>query len=141
MLNRNFRDNIARTSSDGDVNGRVEVRCGPRQINIMRPHQTVNFRVGTLNVGTMKGRAHEITETVAPSNIELCCLQETRWRGGSARKIMGKDCTYKFFWSGDSSGIGGVGILLAEKWIDKVPSVIRINHWIMILRLIVGKIT
>ena len=115
MSIRNFRENIARTSSDGDVNGRVEVRCGPRQINIMRPHQTVNFRVGTLNVGTMKGRAHEITETVARKNLELCCLQETRWRCASARKIMGEDCTYKFFWSCDSSGIGGVGILLAGK--------------------------
>ena len=34
MSNRNFRENIARTSSEGDVTGRVEVRCGPRQINI-----------------------------------------------------------------------------------------------------------
>ena len=88
----------------------------------------------------MKGRSNEITDTVARRCIDLCCLQETRWRGSSARKITGRDCIYKFFWSGDPSGLGGVGILLAEKWIDKVLSVVRINHRIMMLRLLVGKI-
>ena len=44
-------------------------------------------------------------------------------------------------WSGDSSGLGGVGILLAEQWIHKVLSVVRVNHRIMRLRLLVGKIT
>ena len=65
MSNRNFRDHIVKTSSKGDVTGRIEVRCGPRQINIKRPHQSVSFGIGTLNVGNMKGQASEITETVA----------------------------------------------------------------------------
>ena len=34
-----------------------------------------------------------------------------------------------------------MGILLAEQWIDKVLSVVRVNHQIMTLRLLVGKIT
>ena len=92
MSNRTFRGNIARTSSEGDVNGRMEVRCGSRQIDIKRPHESVNFRIGTLNVGTMKGWESEITETVARRCIDLYCLQETRWRGSSTRKITGKDC-------------------------------------------------
>ena len=91
MSSRTFRENIARTSSEADVNGRMEVRCGSRQIDIKRPHQSVNFRIGTLNVGTMKGRASEITETVARRCIDLYCLQEARWRGSST-KITGKDC-------------------------------------------------
>ena len=133
-------ENIARSSSEGDVTGRMEVRCGSRQINIKRPHQSVTFIIGTLNVGTMKGRASEITETVARRRIDLYCLQERRWRGSSTRKITGKDCTYIFFWSGDSSGLGGMGILLAEQWIDKILSVVRVNHRIMTLRLLVRKI-
>ena len=92
MSNRTFRGNIARTSSEGDVNGRMEVRCGSRQIDIKRPHESVNFRIGTLNLGTMKGWESEITETVARRCIDLYCLQETRWRGSSTRKITGKDC-------------------------------------------------
>ena len=79
MSNRNGRENITGTSCEGDVNGRVEVGCGPCQIYIKRPHQSVNFRIGTLNVGTMKGRSNEITDTVARRCIDLCCLQETRW--------------------------------------------------------------
>ena len=72
-----------------------------------------------LNVGTMKSRASEIRQTVARKRTDLCCLQETIWRASSTRKITGKDCIYKFFWSDDSSGLG-VGILLGEQWIDKV---------------------
>ena len=73
----------------------------------------------------MKGQGSEITETVARRRIDLCCLQEKRRRGSSSRKLIRKDCICKFFWSGDSSGLGGVGILLAEQWIDKVLSVIE----------------
>ena len=43
--------------------------------------------------------------------------------------------------SGDSLGLGQVGILLAVLWKDKVLSVIRFNHRITTLRLLVGKIT
>ena len=55
------------------------------------------------------------------------------------RKLIGKDCIYKFFWKSDSSGLGGVGILLGEQWIDKVLSVVRVNHQIMTLKLLVRK--
>ena len=55
MLNVNFRKMIARTLGEG-VTGRVEVRCGPYQINIKQTYQSDNFRIGTLNVGTMRGR-------------------------------------------------------------------------------------
>ena len=72
--------------------------------------------------------------------IDLCCLQETRWRGSWARNVTGKDCIYEFF-SGDSSGLGGVGIVLVEQWICKVLSVVRVNYRIMTFRLLVGKIT
>ena len=60
----------------------------------------------------MKGYASEITETVAPRCIDLCCRQKTRWRVSCTRKITGKDCIYKFFWSGDSSRLGRMCILL-----------------------------
>ena len=72
--------------------------------------------------------------------VDICCLQETRWRGGSARKIEGKNSIYKFFWSGDQSGLGGVGILLAEKWIDTVLSVVRHNNRCIQVRFLVGTI-
>ena len=39
-----------------------------------------SFRVGTLNVGTMKQKASEVVETVSRRRVDLCCLQETRWK-------------------------------------------------------------
>ena len=58
--------------------------------------------------------------------MDVCCVQETRWRGASARTLTGKEHSYKFFWVGNSEGVGGVGILLAEKWVDKVIEVVRV---------------
>ena len=52
---------------------------------------------------------------------------------------MGKDSIYKFFGIGNDKGTNGVGILLAEKWIDKVTDINRVNDRIMIIKLIVGK--
>ena len=103
-----------------------------------RPAGTSHIRVGTVNVGTMSGRGSEVVEMLMRRNVDVCCAQETRWRGGSARKIEGKDSIYKLFWSGDQSGLGGVGILLAEKWIDAVLSVKRHRHLCMQLRFLVG---
>ena len=57
------------------VSGRVGVRRGCRQ----------KFHIATLNIGTMRGRSSEVAETISRRKIDYCCLQETRWKGGSAR--------------------------------------------------------
>ena len=51
--------------------------------------------------------------------MELCCLQKVRWRGASARTIVGKNSRYKLFWTGCENGKGGVGNVLAEEWVEK----------------------
>ena len=35
-----------------------------------------NFRVGTLNVNTLKGRVCEVVETLSRRKVDLCCVQE-----------------------------------------------------------------
>ena len=95
-----------------------------------------NFRIASLNVGTLRGRADEVVETMSRRKVDLCCLQETRWRGGSARMLKGKDSRYKLFWSGNDRGTAGVGFLLAEKWIEKVFDVQRISDRIILMKLI-----
>src|SRR5664279_3466465 len=64
----------------------------------------VRLRVGSVNVGTMWGRSGEIVEMMERRRLDFCCLQETRWKGGSAR-TMG---SCKFFWIGCEEGISGV---------------------------------
>src|SRR5664279_4742913 len=95
----------------------------------------VRLRVGSVNVGTMRGRSGEIVEIMERRRLDFCCLQETRWKGGNARTI--GSC--KFFWIGCEEGSSVVGILVAEKWIEDVIEVRRINDRLMVLRVRVGK--
>ena len=46
---------------------------------------------------------------------------------------------YKFFWKGDESGHGGVGILIKEKWSESVLSISRVNPHIMMLKILIEK--
>ena len=93
------------------------------------------FRIVSLNVGTLRGRSSEVVETVSRRGVDLCCLQEVRWRGASARMIVGKDSCYKVFWTGNEIVNGGVGILLAEKWVEKVDDICRIFDRLMMIKL------
>ena len=101
------------------------------------------FRGASLNVGTLTEKEAEVVETLTRRGIDICCLQETRIADGTganqARFIVGKDTKYKFYWCSNEQGLGGVGILLAEKWVDNVFKVERFTDRIMLLKLIIGK--
>ena len=97
------------------------------------------FRVGTLNVGTMRGKASEVVETVSCRGVDLCCLQETRWKKDGVKQIVGKDSRFKMFWSGNDNGTGGVGILLTEEWWERVFEVVRVSDRIILTRMTIGK--
>ena len=103
---------IVRNSGTGNIsvegvnNGRVGRKgCGPTRSSrnaefSETPHPEI-LRIGTLNVGTLKGRSNEVVESITRRGIDICCLQEVRCRGGSARLITGKNSRYKLFWSGN----------------------------------------
>ena len=140
MSNIVERNNGTGTVCEGVVNGRAGVNVGPvRSISCKILQKRFKLRIASLNVGTMRGRASKIVESLARRRIDICAVQETCWRGCSTRMITGKHCRYKFLWSGDTSGFGGVGILVAEKWIEKIISVDRTSSWQMSLRLLIGR--
>ena len=66
------------------------------------------------------GKSNEVVETVSRRRVDLCCLQETRWKREGVKQMVGKDSRFKLFWSGNDKGTGGVGILLAEEWWENV---------------------
>ena len=124
----------------GNVEGVVNARTGSgpvRSTSCETPHNT--FKIASWNIGTMRGRSSEIVETITRRNVNLCCVQEGRWRGASARHITGKDSRYKFFWVGNNQGTSGIGVLLAEKWVDKVYDIKRVSDRIMLIKLLVGE--
>jgi hypothetical protein len=47
----------------------------------------VFLRIGTVNVGTMRKREGEVVEMLERRKIDIFCLHETRWRGGSAKSL------------------------------------------------------
>ena len=84
----------------------------------------------------MRDISSEIVETITRRNIDLCFAQEVRWRGASARLITEKDSKYKFFWvSNDVTS--GVGVVLAEKRVEKVYDIKRVSDRIILIKLLV----
>ena len=139
MSNIVVRNNGTGTLSEGVVNRRAGVNVGPiRSISCEILQKRFKLRIASLNVGTMRGKASEIVETLARRRIDICAVQETCWRGCSTRMITGKHCRYKFLWSGDKSGFEGVGILVAGKWVEKI-SVDRTSCRQMSLRLLISR--
>ena len=37
-----------------------------------------------------------------------------------------------------NKGTAGVGVFIAERWIDSVVDVVRVNEWIMSVKLVIG---
>ena len=97
--------------------------------------EEASLRVGSVNVGTMRSREGEVSDMLGRRKVDICCLQETRWKGESARTIGG----YKFYWKGCKVGVAGVGIMVASKWVDSVIEVRRVSERMMVVRLRVGK--
>ena len=90
VLNK-FLKNGTGNYVEGVVNSRTG--SGPvRSTSCETPHDT--FKIASWNIGTMRGRSSEIVETTTRRNIDLCCMQEVRWRGASARHITGKNSSF-----------------------------------------------
>ena len=127
-------------SSVGNVSGlascqvceRGSGHCGESSKHLRK------IRVGTLNVNTLRGRVCEVVETLSRRKVYVCCIQETRYRGGNCRTIKGKDTRYKLYWSGNDKGTAGVEVFVAEEWIEKVFEVQRVSDRIILVKLIVG---
>jgi len=79
----------------------------------------------------MVGKSEEIVEMAGRRNLDFCSLQETRWKGSGARAIEGAGNWYKFYWLGGDEKSLGVGVLMADNWVDKVMDVTRCNARIM----------
>ena len=56
-----------------------------------------DIRIATLNVGTMWGRSNDNVEMMSRKLIDICCVQESRWRGESAWKTSGRNSYNQFF--------------------------------------------
>ena len=129
--------NRSGVNDKGPAHGRSGVN--PEHHPIFIPLSRIKFRLGSWNVGTKRGRSRKVVEVLTRRKIDVCCVQEVRWKGASARMVTGKNTEYKFIWSGSSTGVGGVGVLVIRDWVGKIVEVNRVNNRLMFLKLLIGK--
>ena len=82
---------------------------------------------------SLTGRSGELVEALGERRIDIACVQEIRWRGSSCRYFGATGKRYKLFWLGSEAKTEGVGIFVAEKWVDSVVSVERHSERILVL--------
>ena len=58
---------------------------------------SVKIRLGTWNIGTLNWICLEICDELWKRNVDLCCLQEVRWRGCGAG-LIGLQCRRYELW-------------------------------------------
>ncbi|XGW03141.1 hypothetical protein V3C99_014828 [Haemonchus contortus] len=97
-----------------------------------RPRSKKLVRIGTLNVGLLTGKSREVAHLMKRRNIQVLCLQETRWKGAKAREI-GEGV--KLYYNGDDTKRNGVAIAVAESLKGSVSAVSRISSKIMAVRI------
>lgn len=88
--------------------------------------------MGTVNVGSMSRRSAEVADMLCRRKVDVCCLQEVRFKNEGVRFLQGGDKTrYKLFWTGGTKGYNGVGIAVKGELVEKVVKVRRVNERLM----------
>ena len=97
------------------------------------------IRFGTLNVGSLCGRKTEVCGELRKRKVDVCCIQEVRWKGQGARFVGTLGRRYKLWWSGNDAGFRGVGILVKEEISGNVVEVRRKSDRVVAIVLTLGK--
>ena len=94
-----------------------------------------SFKIGTLNVGTLTGKSHELSGLMIHDNLDILCLQETRWYCNEPRL-----CTHGnvLYMSGSEAARSwdGVAIMVKGCLNNSVHEVKRTNEHMMTLRVL-----
>ncbi len=78
------------------------------------------IRIGNWNIGSLTGKGRVLVDVMQRRNIKILCIQETKWKGNSVRKI-GEE--YKVYYAGESTKKNGVGIILHPDVQEQVTEV------------------
>ena len=108
----------------------------PQKPRLRLKKQVETLRVGSWTVGPVTGKGREVVDVMERRKVEILCVQETKWKGNSARK-MGNG--YKLLFSGSNTKANGVGIMMNKKMAYKVVEVERYSDRIMRVKLSIGK--
>ena len=96
-----------------------------------------DVKVGTANVGTLRGRSREIVDMLARRRIDICCLQETRYKNEGCTTIGSGDQKYKLWYVGNGDSTNGVGIMTKHELADCVIDVTRYSDRLISIKLVI----
>ena len=102
-----------------------------RQRELSKGRRTL-IRIGTLNIGVMTGRGRELADMMEQRNVDILCLQETKWKGSKLRNI-GGGC--KLFYNGADGRKNGIEIVVREDLVESVLEVNRVSDRLMAMKL------
>ena len=97
-----------------------------------RKDMKIKLKVGSLNVGTMTGKSREIVDMMECRNVDVLCVQETRWKGAKARCMREG---YKIWYCSSDSKRNGVGIIIKKDLVDRMVEVWRSSDRMIGLKL------
>ena len=87
----------------------------------------VGVLVGMWNLSSLRGKGGDVCEELRMRMIDVCCLQEVRWRrqGATMLGMKGKRC--RLWLSGKGDEVVGVGVMVMEELCEKVVEVRRVS--------------
>ena len=121
------------------LNGQGVLRIPGLKIYKEKVEKQIGLRFGSWNVGSIYGRRTEVCKELRKRKVDVCCLQEVRWKGEGARFFGVKGRRYKLRWCGNDDKIGGEGILIKEELCEKVVEVRRRCDRVMAIGLVFEK--
>ena len=80
----------------------------------------------------MTRRGRKLADMMEQRNVDILCLQETKWKGSKARNI-GGGC--KIFYNGVDGRKNGIGIVVREDLAEGVLEVKRVSDRLMAMKL------
>ncbi|XP_055377909.1 craniofacial development protein 2-like [Condylostylus longicornis] len=125
-----------RTKSKRDKVRAFPISDEPRKMKNSRTSKAnskMKVRIGTWNIGSLTGRSKELAEVLKRRNIDICCIQEVKWKGANARQI-GEGYTVVYNGYGTKNG---VGIAVNEKMCNNIIQIKRINDRLMYVKIII----
>ena len=87
--------------SPGVASGRAPgVKRAKNKATMSRNSEKINVRVASVNVGSMAGRSREVVEMLGRRRVDVCAVQEVRYKNSGTRVYGSGEEKYKFWWSG-----------------------------------------
>ena len=80
----------------------------------------------------MAGRGRELADMMKRKNVDILCLQKTKWKGSKVRKI---GDGYKQFYHGADGRRNGIGIVVREELVEGVLEVKRVSDRLIAMKL------